>query len=81
MFEKARFYLKTGSWTEAYAAYDLVINKPKTSTGKRIDANMEKARIALFAEDIPKLKDILTEAKRLNEAGGDWDRRNRLKVT
>jgi hypothetical protein len=33
-----------------------VIDKPKTSTGKKIDANMEKARIALFAEETPKLK-------------------------
>lgn len=31
-------------------------------------------------QDTTKLKTVLDEAKRLNEIGGDWDRRNRLKV-
>lgn len=26
------------------------------------------------------LKDLIAEAQKLNDAGGDWDRRNRLKV-
>lgn len=26
------------------------------------------------------LKDLVAEAKKLNDIGGDWDRRNRLKV-
>ena len=80
MFDKARYYSKIGNWKEAYDAYDLILAKEKTSTGKKIDANMEIAKIALFCVDIPKLKAILSEAKRLNELGGDWDRRNRLKV-
>jgi 26S proteasome regulatory subunit N7 len=32
------------------------------------------------AQDTTRLKDYVAEAKRLNELGGDWDRRNRLKV-
>jgi hypothetical protein len=32
------------------------------------------------SQDTVKLKDFVTEAKKLNDAGGDWDRRNRLKV-
>lgn len=80
MFEKARYYSKIGSWKEAYESYNLILMKEKTSTGKKIDANIEMARIALFNQEISKLKEIITEAKRLNELGGDWDRRNRLKV-
>ena len=31
-------------------------------------------------QDTAQLKDCVTEAKKLNDLGGDWDRRNRLKV-
>jgi len=80
MSTKALYLTKIGSWNEAYAAFDAIISKPKVGAGKKIDATMAKARIALFSLDIPKLKELISEAKRLNEAGGDWDRRNRLKV-
>ena len=80
MFAKARYLAKIGSWTEALAAFDEIITKEKTSTGKKIDATMEKAKIALFKMDTTLLKDLVSEAKKLNEIGGDWDRRNRLKV-
>lgn len=80
MFEKARYLLSIGSWSEAYEAYKAILEKEKTSTGKKIDANMEMAKIALINQDLPKLKETIAEAKRLNELGGDWDRRNRLKV-
>jgi len=48
MFAKARYLAKIGSWPEALAAFDEIIAKEKTSTGKKIDATMEKAKIALF---------------------------------
>lgn len=48
MFAKARYLAKIGSWAEALAAFDEIIAKEKTSTGKKIDATMEKAKIALF---------------------------------
>ena len=71
------------------------VNKEKITTGRKIDAMMEKARVAFFAmvrtmqlyettvillQDTDKLKTLIADAKRLNDAGGDWDRRNRLKV-
>ena len=31
-------------------------------------------------QNTKELKEHVEEAKRLNDAGGDWDRRNRLKV-
>lgn len=34
----------------------------------------------LSFQDIVKIKEFIAEAKKLNEFGGDWDRRNRLKV-
>lgn len=48
LFAKARFYSKTGAWTAAVTVYDEILAKPKSSTGKKIDSIMEKARIAFF---------------------------------
>lgn len=80
MFEKSRHYLKIGDWEEATKSYDEILKKDKTSVGKKIDAIMEKTRISIFDMDMNKLKELIPEAKRLIELGGDWDRRNRLKV-
>ena len=34
----------------------------------------------MFLQDINRQKNLLEEAKKLIDFGGDWDRRNRLKV-
>lgn len=80
MFEKARLCAQIGDTEAAYVAYDAIIKKDKMSTGKKIDAGMEKSRVALFKMDTKVLKDTILETKKLVDAGGDWDRRNRLKV-
>jgi 26S proteasome regulatory subunit N7 len=80
MFARARNHASTGNCAEAFIAYDAILNKEKTSTSKKIDATLEQARVAFFFMDMAKLKVLLPKAKELNELGGDWDRRNRLKV-
>lgn len=80
MFRKARFLATTSNFPAALLAYDEILNKKKISTGKKIDALMEKCRIALYDMNGSQLKTFIAEAKTLVEAGGDWDRRNRLKV-
>lgn len=40
---------------EAYAAYDIITEKAKISTGKKIDAIMGKIRVALFHLDTPQV--------------------------
>jgi 26S proteasome regulatory subunit N7 len=80
MFAKARFMSKVGDWTDSIAAYDEIFKRTKLSTGKKIDAAMEKARISLFLMDFKQLKLLIAEAKKYIDSGGDWDRRNRLKV-
>jgi len=80
MFSKARYLSKIGSWEEAVVAYNDILQREKVGTSKKIDVAMEKAKIALFNLDITQLKDCVTDAKKLNDLGGDWDRRNRLKV-
>ena len=80
IFEKAEHFSCIGDFTNAVKTYDEVIGREKTSTQRKIDAWMCKSRIALFDMNLTTLKDCLTEAKRLIEIGGDWDRRNRVKV-
>jgi 26S proteasome regulatory subunit N7 len=48
LFLKARYQAKIGDFTTAEQTYDEILSKPKTVTGRKIDANMEKARIAFF---------------------------------
>jgi 26S proteasome regulatory subunit N7 len=50
------------------------------SSGKRIDAHLERARFGLAWEDYGFTKQALDECTKLLTVGGDWDRRNRLKV-
>jgi len=56
------------------------INAKLLSTGQKIDIAMVKARLAMRQGEWAEAKERITEAKTLNETGGDWDRRNRLKV-
>lgn len=64
---------------KALAAYAEVPEKP-LSTGQKIDIAMSTTRLAFMFEDWKLAKGKLATAKELNEKGGDWDRRNRLKV-
>lgn len=79
-FDVARFAAKSLTKEAALDAYDKVLALPKLSSGKSIDALMESARVALFHGDLRKTSEIVEKAAKLAEAGGDWDRRNRLKV-
>jgi 26S proteasome regulatory subunit N7 len=80
LLARARYFTKIGDFAKAVGVYDDILGRPKTITSKKLDALMEKCRIALFAADNAKLKTLLIETKKAIEAGGDWDRRNRLKV-
>lgn len=78
--ELARFAAKSFSKEKALETYDRVLKLPKLSSGKTIDALMEAARVASFWNDFPKASEFVDRAQGLSAKGGDWDRRNRLKV-
>jgi 26S proteasome regulatory subunit N7 len=80
LFALAKFHSRIASKAEAYAAFDAIIAKAKVSTGKKIDASMGKLRMALFYLDLEAMRKLVPAAKKLVDEGGDWDRRNRLKV-
>lgn len=79
-FEVAKFAAKSCSKEEAFEAYQKVLDLPKLSTGKQMDALMEKSRIASFYGDMVSNAEVLKKIAKLAEESGDWDRRNRLKV-
>jgi len=80
LFDAVKFRARIGDKENAYAAADAIRDRPKISTGKRIDAMMMKIRVALFFNDVATCKAQLAEAKKIGEDGGDWDRNNRLSV-
>jgi 26S proteasome regulatory subunit N7 len=75
----ASYAIRTGS-REEVDEYWKQVDVKSLSTGKKIDAYFERARFGFAWEDYTFVKDALNEASRLLEVGGDWDRRNRLKV-
>lgn len=79
-FEVARFAAKCMSKDEALGAYQKVLDLPKLSSGKQMDALMESARIASFYGDVMKNAEFVKKIAKLADESGDWDRRNRLKV-
>ena len=48
LFARARLHAATGNCPAASAAYEEILAKEKTSTGKKIDATLEQARVAFF---------------------------------
>lgn len=76
----AQFAAKSMSKKEALAMYQLVLDLPKLSSGKQMDALMEQSRVCSFYSDTLKNKDYIAKISKLAEESGDWDRRNRLKV-
>jgi 26S proteasome regulatory subunit N7 len=80
--ELARYAAKSLTEKEALEAYTELLELPKVSSGKKIDAVMESSRIASFYGDTKKASELIERAQKMATEGdgGDWDRRNRLKV-
>lgn len=80
---RADFLFRIGLKDEAVNAAKSALGDKSAltlSTGQKIDLIMKIIRVALFHADVDLLKEHIAEAKVLIEDGGDWDRRNRLKV-
>lgn len=80
--ELARFAAKSLTERESLEAYSKLLELPKVSSGKKIDAVMESSRVASFYGNRRKSSELIDSAQKMatEGGGGDWDRRNRLKV-
>lgn len=76
---KAEHFLRIADKPAAQAAITATYDKT-VSLGHRLDLLFQNIRLGLFWLEHPLVTANISKAKALIEEGGDWDRRNRLKV-
>jgi 26S proteasome regulatory subunit N7 len=64
---------------KALEAYEYALSK-QAGLGSKIDLRLSMIRVGFFHADYACISSNIDKAKVLVESGGDWDRRNRLKV-
>ena len=79
ILEKAQFFENLKEFEPAIENYQRALSKT-IGVGKKMDIVFSVMKIVLNIKDIDKLKAKIDECKKLLEEGGDWERRNRLKV-
>lgn len=79
LLEKSEFYARIGDKEAALEAYDATYEK-SASLGTKLDLVFAKIRLGLFCNDLELVKKQIEAATDLLNTGGDWERRNRLKV-
>lgn len=79
LLAKSDFKVQIGEKDAAYEAIEETFGKT-VAMGLRLDLLLTKLRVGLFFEDLKLVKATVDRAKALLETGGDWERRNRLKV-
>ncbi|GJP77753.1 hypothetical protein CLOP_g8106 [Closterium sp. NIES-67] len=79
MLAKALYFIRVGDKDKALE--QLEATKAKTvAVGLKMDLVFHALRVACFHLDFPLISSNLDKAKKLLEEGGDWERKNRLKV-
>ena len=76
---KAEYLCKIGDKDESLAVFRKAYDKT-VALGHRLDIIFNLIRIGLFYMDHSLITRNISKAKELIDEGGDWDRRNRLKV-
>ncbi|KAL5529785.1 hypothetical protein ACEPAG_5772 [Sanghuangporus baumii] len=76
---RANYLTRIGDKEKSVAAQELAFEKTP-GVGSKIDIVLTLVRIGFFFGDHVLISKNLTRAEELIEKGGDWDRRNRLKV-
>jgi len=76
---RAEHHISIGEKETAYTAIEETVKKT-VAMGPRLDLVLSKLRVGMFFDDLQLVKREVERAKSLLEQGGDWERRNRLKV-
>lgn len=76
---KAELYQDYSKYTEAIETFHLALKKT-IEIGKKMDISFKLIAIYLKLDNSVKIKDHIDECYRLLEKGGDWERKNKLKV-
>jgi 26S proteasome regulatory subunit N7 len=79
LLAKAEHLASIGDRDGASSAF--AATEAKTAgSGPKMDLVFTQLRLLMFYEDWPSVKKMIAKAKQLSDAGGDWERRNKLKV-
>ncbi|WVR03629.1 hypothetical protein IAU60_000622 [Kwoniella sp. DSM 27419] len=76
---KAMYLCRIGDKERAMSALETALEKT-AGLGARIDLVLAMVRMGFFVQDTQLVMANITKANDLIDSGGDWDRRNRLKV-
>lgn len=79
LLAKANFFTRTLQKDSALSALKIAYEKA-VGVGARLDIVFTEFRLGLFFSDYPLLNRSLEKSTELIAEGGDWDRRNRLKI-
>lgn len=79
LLKKADFFNRVGDKDAAVEAYKVAFGKT-VGVGGRLDNILTVIRIAFFFDDAELAKKEIDHAKEELSKGGDWERRNKLKV-
>lgn len=79
MVAKAHYLSKIGNKVDALAQFRAILDKT-VLPGCRLDITFHLIRMGFFWNDRDLITTNIEKANSLIEEGGDWDRRNRLKV-
>ncbi|CAG9476988.1 26S proteasome regulatory subunit RPN7, putative [Plasmodium vivax] len=76
---KANFFCKIGDKENALKEYEEVYKKG-IGIGVKLDILLTIIRISIFFNDLKNTKKYLEQARTQMEKGGDWERKNKLKI-
>jgi len=79
MIAKAHYLSQIGNKDDALAQFRVILDKT-VLPGCRLDLTFHLIRMGFFYNDSELITKNIEKANNLIEEGGDWDRRNRLKV-
>ncbi|KAE8900343.1 26S proteasome non-ATPase regulatory subunit 6 [Phytophthora fragariae] len=79
LLAKARMFSRVGDKDKALGAFKVAGEKPQ-SINQKVLVALHVIRIGLFFSDLELVETHIKKATALIDEGGDWDRRNRLKV-
>lgn len=79
MLAKAEFYTRIGDKDKAYEEHQVAFEKTVGAGGK-LDNILSVIRISFFYDEKDRAKKEIERAKAELAKGGDWERRNKLKV-
>lgn len=79
IIEKAEFYTKVKQSVNAKETFLKALDKT-IGVSKRLEVIMFILQIAFLDADVPEMKKYIDKSLKLLEEGGDWERKNKLKV-